>query len=413
MVVKVGHQRQWFAEVDIALAKVAQLAQATHHLRQALFLFGGAAQLFSVGAYFHHVFIADVDRHQSDRPGAAAQHRLDGHRQRTGLRIEQTAGTGAAAFDEILDGIAAAEQLAKIFTEHRGVELVALKGATDEERAQAAEDRPGRPEVEVDARRDMRWHQALMIQDVGEQQIVHVAAVAGDIDNLMAVVRQLAYALGVMHVDALVQAVPGEAENAVGQADHLVREVRGNLFHQRDSVLLSLLMRNFLAARFVFHRAGNRFRGQQFIKQILAGRQTRADGGQALAGKVHPGDASQLLGDDLIGTVLIRHAAQRHGRRETHETVAAEPGDGEKFLDTVQHPQRRIDFPFLTTRRAAEHHRDRHHLHIEVRMVAVQIEVVVEQLDGLFFWRVIGEYARPAVDEYVARQQGAVDFQRF
>lgn len=46
-------------------------------------------------------------------------------------------------------------------------------------------------------------------------------------------------------------------------------------------------------------------------------------------------------------------------------------------------------------------------------MVAVQIEVVVEQLDGLFFWRVVGEYARPAVDEYVARQQGAVDFQRF
>ncbi len=61
-----------------------------------------------------------------------------------------------------------------------------------------------------------------MVQDVGEQQIVHVAAVAGDIDNFMAVVRQLAYALGVMHVDTLVQAVPGEAENAVGQADHLV-----------------------------------------------------------------------------------------------------------------------------------------------------------------------------------------------
>ena len=172
-------------------------------------------------------------------------------------------------------------------------------------------------------------------------------------------------------------------------------------------------MRNFLAARFVFHRAGNRFRGQQFIKQILAGRQTRADGGQALAGKVHPSDASQLLGDDLIGTVLIRHAAQRNGRREAHEAVAAEPGDGEKFLNAVQHPQRRIDFSFLATRRTAEHDRNRHHLHIEVRMVAVQIEVIVEQLDGLFFWRVISKYARPTVDEYVTRQQGAVDFQRF
>ena len=168
------------------------------------------------------MLVADIDRHQSDRPGAAAQHRLDGHRQRTGLRIEQTAGTGAAAFDEILHGIAAAEQFAKVLAEHRGVELVALKGAANKERAEAAEDWPGRPEVKVDTRRDVRWHQPLVIQDVREQQIVHVAAVAGDIDNLMAVVRQLAYALGVMHVDALVQAVPGEAENAVGQADHLV-----------------------------------------------------------------------------------------------------------------------------------------------------------------------------------------------
>ena len=359
------------------------------------------------------MLIADVNRHQGDRSGSAAQHRLDGHRQRTGLRIEQTAGTGAAAFDEILHGIAAAEQFAKVFAEHGGIELVALKGAANKESAEAADDRSGRPEVEVDARRDMRRDQPLMVQDVGEQQIVHVAAVAGDIDNFMAVVRQLAYALGVMHVDALVQAVPGEAENAVGQADHLVREVRGNLFHQCNRVLLGLLVGNFLAARFVFHRAGNRFRGQQFIKQILAGRQTRADGGQPLAGKMHASDASQLLGDDLIGTVLIRHAAQRNGRREAHEAVAAEPGDGEKFLNAVKHPQRRIDFPFLSTRRAAEHHRHRYHLHIEIRMVAVQIEVVVEQLDGLFFWRVIGEYARPAVDEYVARQQGAVDFQRF
>ena len=48
----------------------------------------------------------------------------------------------------------------------------------------------------------MRWHQPSVIEDVREQQIVHVAAVAGDIDNLVAVVRQLAYALGVMHVDA-------------------------------------------------------------------------------------------------------------------------------------------------------------------------------------------------------------------
>ena len=98
-----------------------------------------------------------------------------------------------------------------------------------------------------------------MVQDVGEQQIVHMAAVARDVDDLVAFVRQLADTLGVMDVDTLIQPVPGKAQHAVGQANHLIGEVRGDLFHQGDSVLLSLLMGNFLAARFVFYRAGNGF----------------------------------------------------------------------------------------------------------------------------------------------------------
>ena len=46
-------------------------------------------------------------------------------------------------------------------------------------------------------------------------------------------------------------------------------------------------------------------------------------------------------------------------------------------------------------------------------MVAVQIQVVVEQLNRLFFRRVVGKDARATVDKYVARQQRAIDFQRF
>ncbi|MOA02317.1 hypothetical protein D3C78_1217640 [compost metagenome] len=113
-----------------------------------------------------------------------------------------------------------------------------------------------------------------MIEHVGEQQIIHVAAVAGHVDNLMTVVGQLAHTLGVMNVNPLVQTVPGEAQDTVRQTDHLVREVRCNLFHQCDSVLLRFLMRDFLASRFVFNRAGNRFGRQQFVEQILTRRQS-------------------------------------------------------------------------------------------------------------------------------------------
>ena len=79
----------------------------------------------------------------------------------------------------------------------------------------------------------------------------------------MAIVRQLAHALGVMDVDTLIQAVPGKAQNTVSQANHLVREVRRNLFHQRNGVLLRFFMGDFFAARFIFYRAGNRSGGEQ------------------------------------------------------------------------------------------------------------------------------------------------------
>ncbi|MNP68587.1 hypothetical protein D3C76_1645640 [compost metagenome] len=74
--------------------------------------------------------------------------------------------------------------------------------------------------------------------------------------------------------------------------------------------MLRLLVGDFFAARFVFDSAGDRFRGQQLVKQILTCRQARAYRGQTLTGKVHACHAGQLLGDGLIRTVLIGHAAQ-------------------------------------------------------------------------------------------------------
>ncbi|MNL82499.1 hypothetical protein D3C87_2098950 [compost metagenome] len=84
-------------------------------------------------------------------------------------------------------------------------------------------------------------------------------------------------------------------------------------------------MRDFLAARFIFDGAGNGFGGQQFIEQILTGRQTWPNGSQALTREMHTCDASQFLGDNFIRAVLIRHAAQRDGRGETHKAVAPQP----------------------------------------------------------------------------------------
>ena len=258
------------------------------------------------------MLITDIDRNQRNRTRAATQHRLNGHRQRTGFRIQQTPRTGTTAFHEVLDGITTAEQFAEILTENGGIELIAFKSTANKERTQTAENRPGRPEVQVDPGGDMRRHQPLVIQHVRKQQVVHVTAVARHIYQLMTVVGQLANALGVMDVDALVKAVPGKAQNTVSQADHLVREIRRNLFHQRNRVLLRFFMGDFFAARFIFYRFRNSAGGEQLIKQILTSRQTWAYGSQTLTGKVHTRHARQFLRDSFIRAVFIRHTAQRN-----------------------------------------------------------------------------------------------------
>ena len=227
----------------------------------------------------------------------------------------------------------------------------------------------------------------------------------------MAVLRQLAHAFGVGDVDALIQPVPGPAQHAVGQAHGFVGEIGGDLFHQRDGVLLGFLVRDLLAARFVLDRFFDRFGRQQLVEQILTGRQARAYCSQALTREVHARHARQFLRDGFIRTVLGGHAAQRNGVGETHEAVAAEPQHGEEFLHAVQQTQVRRAVAFAA-RRAAEHHRNRQHLNVEIRVAAVQIQIVVEQLYRLFFRGVIAEHARAVVNEHVARQHGAVDLQR-
>ena len=116
--------------------------------------------------------------------------------------------------------------------------------------------------------------------------------------------------------------------------------------------------------------------------------------------------ASQLLGDRLIRTVFRGHAAQRDGRREANKTVASVPDHRKEFLYAVQYPQVWRGFALdFTSWCAAKHHRDRQHLDIQRRIIAMQIEVIVKDFHRFHAGHKIGEDARAIVDEYVARQQ--------
>ncbi|MNV04188.1 hypothetical protein D3C71_944790 [compost metagenome] len=310
LLVEVAVEGQRLAEVDEATAVVAQLAQYAEHLQEALLLLAAALELVVVGVHLHHVLVAQIDGHQGHRPVQPAHHRLQGHRQHAGLGRQQTAGTGATPFGEELHRVTLGKQQVEVFTKYRAVERVALEGTANEEGTAVAEDRARRPEVEVDARRDMGRHHPLVVDHVGEQKIVHVAAMAGDVDYLVPFLGQLAYFLGAVDRQTAVELVPQPTEEALAEADQPVGEVGGDLVHVAMGALLRLLQANPLPPGLFFDGLLDHARLQQLLEQQVAVRQLGAGGRQLLATEVGAGHSRQLVGDGLVGAVLVRHVAQ-------------------------------------------------------------------------------------------------------
>jgi hypothetical protein len=116
----------------------------------------------------------------------------------------------------------------QVFVEHRGVQRVALEGAAHEERTATAQQAADHRHVEVDPGGDVRRGQAVAKQQVRQQQVVDVAAVARHVDHFVAL-GDLLHAFDVVDLDAVVDLVPEPAEHHFEEADRGVGVVRGDL----------------------------------------------------------------------------------------------------------------------------------------------------------------------------------------
>ena len=308
------------------------------------------------------------------------------------------------------------KQQVQVFTKYRAVERVALEGAANEEGAAVAEDGARRPEVEVDARRDMGRHHPLVIDNVGEQQVVHVAAMAGHIDDLVPLLRQLAYLLGAIDRQAAVEFVPQPAEETLAEADQPEGEIGGDLVHVAVGALLRLLEADPLALGLLFNRLLDHPGVEQLLEQQVAVRQFRAGGGQLLAAEVGAGHPRQLVGNRLVGTVLVCHVAQGERRREAHQILTTLEDHDERLLQAVR-CQAADDvpagglFPF-PPRGAAPEQGDGYHLDIKRGILLVQIQQLVELLQEGQRLAAFAKQGRRTIQTDIARQQLAVKLQR-
>src|SRR5690606_31055732 len=128
----------------------------------------------------------------------------------------------------------------QVFIEYRGIQRVPLEGTAHEEGAAATQYPTYDRHIEVDAGSDVRWCQTVAEQQVGQQQVVDMAAMAWHIDDFVAM-GEVAHGLQVIDLDALVELVPEPAEHRFEEADGGVGVVRGDLVAVAQGLCLGLL----------------------------------------------------------------------------------------------------------------------------------------------------------------------------
>src|SRR5690606_36867042 len=133
-----------------------------------------APQLTQVRTAFHHLFIADVHRYENDGFTVISQEAAHGHGEHARPWWQHAPGTGPATFDNVLHGVTPGEHDVHGFVERRGIQGTVPEPATHEEGPAPAQNRAHNRHVQVDARCDVRRHQAVFVEHVTQQQVINV-----------------------------------------------------------------------------------------------------------------------------------------------------------------------------------------------------------------------------------------------
>ena len=197
-----------------------------------------AIQLLLVGGPLDDGLVADRHGDKGNLLQLALAEGLHQHIQHAILRRVELARARPRPLDEELQREALREHLHEIGLEDPLVEDVARERTTQEEGACTAEEPADRPEIQVDAGRDVGRHQPVTVEQVRHDEVVDVALVAWHQHNLPRLGRltQLRKPL-VVDLEALVDLRPDHRQNRRKCLDPEQVEVRRQL--RQDAPRLS------------------------------------------------------------------------------------------------------------------------------------------------------------------------------
>jgi len=174
----------------------------------------------------------------------------------------------------------------QVLVEHRGVQRVALEGATHEEGPATAQQAADHRHVEVDAGGDVGRCQAVGEQQVGQQQVIDVTAVAGHIDDLVAM-GDFLHLLQVVDLDPFVQLVPEPRQHQLQKADGRIGVVRGDLVTVFEGLCFGFFHADAFAGHLCLDGLAYQRTVNQPLDQVAAVRKVRADHRRFLLAEVH------------------------------------------------------------------------------------------------------------------------------
>ncbi|MNZ25323.1 hypothetical protein D3C78_424880 [compost metagenome] len=286
--------------------------------------------------------------------------------------MQHAPGARTSALDEVLHREAAAEQGVQVFVEHCGVERVALEGAAHEEGAATAQQAADHRHVEVDPGGDVRRRQAVAEQQVGQQQVVDVAAVTGHVDDFVAL-GDFLHALDMVDLDAFVQLVPEPGQHHFEKADGGVGEVRGDLVAVPQCLGLGGGQADLLALGFLDDGLAHLGRAQQALDQVAAVGKVGADDRGLLVAEVHAQDAVDHAQGAFRALVLFHQFAQVDGGGELHAGLAPEDEDADQLAQAPGHRpavgEEQLPGAGLAIRRLPPEHRHRDDLRVIQRVL--------------------------------------------
>ena len=271
-------------------------------------------------------------------------------------------------------GKAARQHQVQVLMEHRGVKRLALEAAAQEEGAAAAQQRTDQRHVEIDAGGDVRGRQAVAMDQVGQQQVVDVTAVAGHINDALSR-RDLRQCVEVMHLDVVVEVLEQPVQEQFQRTQGAVREIGCDLERELVGLAVGFADGNADPGRLLGNCQAHRVARQQRFDLRVAMGKIGADGHLPLAPEMHAEYARHLARRLRFAErrgPAMHQFAQRQRRIEADQRLAAVEQHRKRLAEHAGvapgFGEQRLEYRFLLVRAAPPEYDHRHQLDIAGRI---------------------------------------------